>query len=382
MSDFLKPLPTLAGSAVTFKLSYKIKVVRKKIGQNKKLKVAVLMGGPSTEHEVSLNTGQEIIKHLDPQKYNPEPIFITKKGRWLFEPPSQKLLSAPKNRSTSYYEKKALEKLRLRKPDVAFIAMHGAYGEDGTIQGLLEILKIPYTGSGVLASALGMDKPRANAIFQNAGLNVPKFELISRNEKSLNLKLKDITQKFHLPFVVKPANHGSSVGVHIVRHKKILKESLKDALRYSEEAIVQKFIPGREFTCGVFEDKRGNIKPLPPTEIVPLAGNFYDYRSKYATGGSRHIVPPQNLTRKIVAEIQRSAGIAHKIIGCKGMSRSDFILGKNGKLYILEINTIPGMTATSLLPEAAKSAGIGFSKLLDIIIQAALRRQNYNADVH
>lgn len=333
----------------------------KKLEQNKKLRVAVLMGGPSAEHEVSLNTGQEIIKHLDPQKYHPEPIFITKKGRWMFD-------------AASYNEKKALEKLRFRKPDVAFIAMHGTYGEDGTIQGLLETIGLPYTGSGIFASALGMDKPRANAIFQNAGLNVPKFELISRNEKSLNLKLKDITQKFHLPFVVKPANHGSSVGVHIVHHKKKLKENLEDALRYSKEAIVQKFILGREFTCGVLEDKRGNVRPLPPTEIVFLAGNFYDYRSKYAAGGSRHIVPPQNLSRNMVDEIQHSACIAHKIIGCKGMSRSDFILGKNGKLYILEINTIPGMTATSLLPEAAKSVGIDFSELLDKIIQAALSR--------
>lgn len=305
------------------------------------------MGGPPPEHEVSLNTGKEVCANLNTEKYLVSPLVIPKNGKW---------------------------NLPRVKPDVAFIAMHGAYGEDGTIQGLLETAKIPYTGSGVLASALGMNKPRSCAIFREAGLNVPEFKVIMTER--LNLHNRDYRGPTSIgwPKVVKPANHGSSIGVHIVKNRKELHAGIHDAFRYSDRVMIQEFIKGREITCGVLE-KNNKLLPLPPMEILPKKGNFYDYKSKYDEGGSKHLIPPPGLSQKTIRAVQDAACRAHNVLGCYGMSRSDFILGDDGKLYILEINTIPGMTATSLLPEAAKAAGIDFFQLTDMLIVNALSKK-------
>ena len=171
--------------------------------------------------------------------------------------------------------------------------------------------------------------------------------------------------------VVKPTNHGSSIGIHIVKNEKELRAGMRDAFRYSKRVMIQRFIKGREITCGVLE-KKGKPLPLPPMEILPKKGRFYDYTSKYDEGGSEHIIPPPGFSPRMIRKVQNAACRAHNVLGCSGMSRSDFILGNDGKLYILEINTIPGMTGTSLLPEAAKVAGIDFPKLLDLLIVDAL----------
>lgn len=311
------------------------------------------MGGPSAERKISLATGKNIIAALDARKYSVRPVIIPKNGG----------LPA------------------LPKADVAFIAMHGKYGEDGTIQAILEALKIPYTGSGVLASALGMDKPRASAVFAAAGLTVPEFLLITKKDFKRGVRLNAIIKRLRFPMVTKPADQGSSVGTSIVKNAHELKQGIREALRYSDRAIIQKFIRGREITCGVLEThprptqtEFGSVLPLPPIEIRPQKGKFYDYRSKYEDGGSEHIIPPPGLSKRTIKMIQNAACRAHQVIGCSGMSRSDFILGEDGRLYILEINTIPGMTKTSLLPEAAKAAGLDFSKLVDTIINTALCR--------
>ncbi len=305
------------------------------------------MGGPSQEYQVSLNTGRNVCVYLDTKNYLVSSLVIPQNGKW---------------------------RLPRIKPDVAFIAMHGPYGEDGTIQKLLEKAKIPYTGSGVLASALGMDKPRSCAIFKEAGLNVPEFTVLT-TPNSYNRNYRGPTSIVNWPKVVKPANYGSSVGVHIVKNDKELRAGIRDAFRYSDRVIVQEFIKGREITCGVLE-KDGKIFPLPPTEIISKKGTFYNYKSKYDEGGSEHIIPPSGFSRKMIKMVQGAACKSHNVLGCSGMSRSDFILGDNEKLYILEINTIPGMTSTSLLPEAARSVGITFLKLLDILIVNALRKKN------
>lgn len=334
------------------------------------------MGGPSGEHEVSLHTGKEIIKNLDAKKFEVHPVVVTKKGKWLLPAQSRKLLSSKKTKAlVPIGEAHALKKIESEKPDVVFIAMHGTYGEDGTLQGLLESIGIPYTGSGVLASSLGMDKPRASAVFEKAGLLVPAFTVI---EKTAGVRSRDVTtaiKRFSYPLVIKPSNHGSSVGVTIARNKKEAEEGIRDAGRYSNEIILQKFIRGKELTCAVLEKKPGSLTPLPPMEIIPRLGSFYDYRSKYADGGSDHIVQPTWMSKKLTADIQRAACKAHAAIGCFGMSRADFMLGDDGKLYLLEINTIPGMTQTSLLPQGAQAAGIDFSKLLNIIVASALEKR-------
>lgn len=314
----------------------------------------VLMGGPSSEHEVSLATAKNVIAALDPQKYQIFPLRIPKTKNW------------------SEAIRKGIRQIR---PQVAFIAMHGTYGEDGRIQSLLELAGIPYTGSGVLASALGMDKPRASLAFREAGLLVPDFEVIDIRDLKNHKLISKIVKRLSLPLVVKPSNHGSSVGISIVKKKQYLTAAAKEAFKYFNKVILQKFIKGREMTCGVLEDKRGKIISLPPTEIIPKIGAFYDYQSKYAEDGSEHITPPRNLSKKTAKKIREASVLAHNVIGCSGMSRSDFILEEDGKLYILEINTIPGMTQTSLFPEAAKTAGISFPAFIDIIINTALRNR-------
>jgi len=310
--------------------------------------ILILMGGPSSEYKVSLATGKNVLTALQ-EKYKAVACKLPQGNRW---------------HST------LLRCIATYRPYAVFIAMHGKYGEDGTVQGLLESLGIPYTGSGILASALGMDKPRSSAIFRDAGLNVPDFEVISAHHYQ---NFASIAKRWGWPLVVKPADHGSSIGVNIVKNVHELRQAVREASRYSERLIIQKFISGREITCGVLEDLNGTLIPLPPIEIKPKKEIFYDYRSKYADGGSEHIIPPHGLTPKIIKKIKDTACRAHTLIGCSGISRSDFILDKNGKLYILEINTIPGMTKTSLIPEAAKKAGIDFPLLLDMLIHAAMK---------
>lgn len=288
------------------------------------------MGGPSAEHGVSLKSGSMVLKYLDPSRYKARGIVIAKDGKWPI----------------------SLATLK-RDFDLAFIAMHGAYGEDGTIQALLEERGIPFTGSGSVASRLGMDKTASSEAFQKAGLRVPG-------------------PAAHFPMVIKPANHGSSIGVHLVSQPKALPGAIIDASKYSSAVIVQEYIAGREFTCGVL-DVNGKTQALPPTEIILRSAKFFDYTSKYILGASREITPPKLPVQKI-KEIQRTALQAHRAIGAKGFSRTDIIMNKSGHLYVLEINTIPGMTATSLLPQQAAAAGMNFPKLLDVIVRGALRK--------
>lgn len=314
----------------------------------RKLKIAILAGGPSFEYEVSLSTAQGVMKNLNPDKYQAELIIIDKKGRWPLNP------------------------LELKKHfDLCFIAMHGKYGEDGTIQGLLEAYQIPYTCSGILASALGMDKWQAQKIFTLEGFNTPETYLI--DSKTSFKKINQIVQKIKLPLVIKPRYAGSSVGVSIIKEKKNIQRAIKKVFRYDHEALIQKYIKGREVTCGVLD--RGTLEsafPLIPTEIIPQKDIFFNYRAKYTPGATLEITPP-HLLEKIIKEIQRQALLAHRVIGCSGMSRTDFIFD-NKKLWILEINTIPGLTPTSLVPQGAKALGISYSQMLDIIIEAAKNR--------
>jgi len=351
------------------------------MAQKKKIKVAVLMGGPSAEHEVSLHTGEEVVKNLDPRTYIAEPVMITKTGKWIVVPERSRLIGATAVGSRAravraLAERAGSREIVERKTDVVFIALHGKYGEDGTVQGLLDAFGMPYTGSGVLASALGMDKPRSLAIFREAGLLVPDFEIVTRAEarKRGQNFMRHAIRRFGLPLAVKPADHGSSVGVSIVRKKKQLSGAIREAGKYAKEIIVQKYVKGRELTCGVLEEKTGRLLSLPPIEIVPKLGVFYDYQSKYTDGGSEHIIPPHNLPQKTISAVQAAACTAHRALGCRGMSRTDFILDARGDLYVLEINTIPGMTSTSLLPQAAAAADIPFPKLLDMLIAAALKK--------
>jgi len=229
---------------------------------------------------------------------------------------------------------------------------------NGTIQGLLEMLKIPYTGSSVLASALAMDKVFSKQIFSHYGLPVPDSRVFSKGDPlSLNLRMR-------LPVIVKPADQGSAIGVRIVDKRPVLTQAVKCAFRYSMRVMIEEYIRGKEISVGILD---GN--PLPVIEIVPKR-KFYDFKAKYIPGMSEHIIPAR-ITKAQYVHAQRLAQQAHHVLGCSGATRVDMMMKKNGKIFILEVNTIPGMTETSLLPDAAKQAGIDFHHLVAHIILSA-----------
>ncbi len=313
-----------------------------------KLKVAVLFGGPSLEHDVSVESGKRVLSGLSPEKYEAFPVHIKRDGEWPIDP----------------------EELA-RQVDLAFIALHGKYGEDGTVQEFLERLDLPYTGSGVLASALGMNKILSYRLFQAVGLNVPRFEVINRQDADwrggypLNISID-------LPLIIKPANQGSSLGVSLVRKAEEVWPAVEKALQFGREAIVQEYIDGQEFAGSVLEMGE-KVAALEPLQILPLTGEFFDYQSKYSAGASEERVMSELLA--VREEIQQGALRAHKAIGACGFSRSDFILASDGRLYILEINTVPGLTKNSLFPKAAEASGISFPRLLDVLVEQALKKE-------
>ena len=286
--------------------------------------VAVLMGGWSAEREISMVSGAAVAKSLTDAGLEVTPVDVQRDMGALL---------------TRLYP----------RPDAVFNALHGRFGEDGCVQGLLDILDIPYSHSGLLASALAMDKPMAKRLFAAAGIPVAEHVIAAREE----ITAGDVMER---PYVVKPLNEGSSVGVHIVLEGD--DEPLFDdtGWPYGDRVMVEKFIPGRELTVAVMGDKA-----LAVTEII-TAREFYDYDAKYADGGSRHVLPAE-IDGKIADEAMRLAVLAHQTLGCRGVSRADFRLDGND-LYLLEINTQPGMTPTSLVPEQAVHAGISFQDLV------------------
>ena len=345
----------------------------------KKLNVAVLMGGKSAEHEISLSSGREVVKNLDSKKYNVLPIVIAKDGvnwqiankkQFLLDSPASAKLQNPKSKIQNLNRSDNTSIIKNNKIDVIFIAMHGPNGEDGTIQGFLELMGIPYTGSGVLASALGMDKIYSRRLFVQVGLNVPKYLVFSR--KDLPNK---VFNKFKIPVFVKPSNQGSSVGVSKVTRKSDLKKALKLAFVFSDSVIVEEYIKGREITVPVLGNE--NPKALPVVEIVPKT-DFFDYKAKYDEKLCDEIVPAR-ISKSLTNLAQKAAILAYQTLGCRGFGRVDMII-KDGKIYVLEVNTIPGLTPVSLFPKSAKAAGIPYPKLLDKIINFAIKKLDREFD--
>lgn len=319
------------------------------------------MGGPSSEREISLITGKAIFSAIDRKKYLPSLIEMSKdRNFWLLDKNGKQ-----KRKLDLHYKDRKLF-------NVIFIALHGSPGEDGGVQGMLETLDIKYTGSGVLASALAMNKVFSAQIYFANNLPYPEFIHFKKDgwKREATSIIQDIEQKIGFPVVIKPVDQGSAVGVHIVQSKESLKRIIDKNIKLFPWLMAQRFVKGQEATCAVLEQK-GELTALPPTHILPKAGEFYDYKSKYKTGGSTHVCPA-DFGDEINLQIQKLAIMAHKALRCRGMSRTDIFLGDDKKLYILETNTIPGMTPTSLLPEAAAQAGISFAAMLDGIIKAAL----------
>lgn len=300
-------------------------------------KIAVVMGGPSAERAVSLNTGTAILTALKEKGYNAVGIDL--------EPA------------------RFMEQLSEAGIEVVFNAIHGQYGEDGVLQGVLELLGIPYTGSGLLASAMAMDKGISKRIFLSAGIPTPRSHLFSKGDRKQDLAAI-ILAEFAIPVVVKSASQGSSIGVMIVQESAELSESIDEAFKYSDHVLVEEFIQGRELTVAIW----GNDEPeaLPIIEIIPYSGR-YDYQSKYTKGATEYIVPAA-LADDTAALVQKVAIEAFIQLGCRGIARVDIMLDKNDKPYVLEVNTIPGMTATSLVPKAAAAVGITFADLCERLL--------------
>jgi D-alanine-D-alanine ligase len=259
------------------------------------------------------------------------------------------------------------ETLIKEKIDIAFIALHGRFGEDGTIQGMLELMRIPYTGSGVLASALALHKIMAKKFFLCENIPTPTYEVFQREEIEKN---PPRTTSLPLPLVVKPAREGSTIGVSIVRKEEELVPALKEAGKYDEEILVEEFMKGKEITVGILEDI-----PLPIIEIAPKSG-FYDYHSKYTKGETEYIIPAR-IPREKYLYAQEVSLKAFQVLGCSGCARVDLMTDEDGNPFVIDVNTMPGMTETSLIPKAAGYAGISFEELVErILLGASLKMES------
>jgi D-alanine-D-alanine ligase len=300
----------------------------------KRLKIAVLMGGPSAEREVSLRSGAAVVNALTATGAQIVPINI--QGTEFTMPTDA---------------------------DVAFIALHGTFGEDGTLQQMLEDRGVAYTGSGPEASERAFDKIAAKAVFEAAGISTPKYEILSRSRSD-----PQRLARLGWPLVVKPSRQGSSVGVSIVQKKADLEQAFQIAWRYDDRLLVEQFVAGRELTVGIFDGRA-----LPVIEICPKQ-HFFTYEAKYTKGQTEYLVPAP-LEKNIEARAKALELRAHDCLGCRDFSRVDLILAENGDLFVLEVNTIPGFTETSLVPKAALAMGMKFQELCMRLVQMALVRR-------
>lgn len=305
-------------------------------------KIGVLLGGRSAEREVSLRTGEAIYRALLEKGYEAIKMDV---------------------------DNNIVENLKHNNIGLAFIALHGKYGEDGTIQGLLEMLDIPYTGSGVLASAIAMNKIVTKKILLAEGIPTPEHCTVSLEEFTNNPRseIKAKITGLDLPVVIKAATQGSTIGITFVNDSNQIKTGLEEAFKYDTEALVEKTVKGPEITASVLGNENPQVLPL--IEIVSATG-VYDYEAKYTVGMSEHIIPPR-IGKEIQAEIGFWAEKTYQAIGCRGLARVDFMVDSAGKPFVLEVNTMPGMTETSLYPDAARAAGISFPDLMEKLVRLA-----------
>lgn len=309
------------------------------------MKIGVLIGVKSSEKEIAFKTARNIVNALKLKGYDYIEIPI---------------------------DENVVENIKKANINVAIISAHGKYGEDGTIQGLLELLGIPYVGSGVLASALALDKTMAKKIFTFHNIPTPKWIELSKKEletKDLNNIVKNVS-KLKKPWIIKPATQGSTIGLSLASTEEELLKGIELAFKYDENIIIEEYIKGKEITAGIYDIN--NPVCLPLIEIIPKTG-FYDYETKYTPGLSDHIIPAR-LPKEVYEKAQGLGILAHQALGCRHLSRVDMIVEENtNHIYVLEVNTIPGMTETSLYPEAAKAFGIDFPELIDSFIKATLK---------
>ncbi len=344
---------------------------------SKKLRVLLLAGGDSPEREVSLASGRAVadavaklghsIVALDPATGKS---LVSGEGKFLSDgvhelPPDSKSLSVIRQKGAI----RTVEKFNFSSVDVVFNILHGGRGEDGTIQALLDLSEKPYTGSGVLASALAMNKHASKKLFKAEGIPTPDWELFILKESKLSAEQKAKLKRFGYPFVVKPNDGGSTVGLTVVHNAGELDGAIVAAFEYANQIMVEEFIAGRELTVGILGQT-----PLPVVEIIPKH-EIYDYTCKYTSGMTEYICPAK-LSDAQTREVQELGLKAFMILGCEGFGRVDFRMGKDGVSYCLEANTLPGMTSLSLVPKGAAASGMSFENLVQKVIDLALERRN------
>lgn len=351
----------------------------------KKIRVGILFGGKSFEHEVSIVSAKNILKALDPKKYETVLIGIDKQGNWHHFEDTARLLKMenPKLAHLDALSKPVAVVSECNKPhlvslakrqtihslDVIFPVLHGPYGEDGTVQGLLKLAHVPFVGASVLGSAIGMDKDVMKRLLRDAGLPIAKFHVLHAHESSL-YSFDFFVKEYGLPFFVKPANAGSSVGVSKVKKEADFKKALADAFQFDRKILIETFIPGREIEISIL----GNDAPIAslPGEVIPK-GEFNSYAAKYFENQAEFIIPAP-ISQDAVKTIQELAVRAYQVLCCEGMARLDFFLKSNGEFVINEINTIPGFTNLSPYPKLWEASGMPYSDLLDRLITLAIER--------
>jgi len=351
----------------------------------KKLRVAILFGGKSAEHEISLISARNIVRAMDKKKYQILAIGIDTEGRWFIDE-GARLLRSPQQSRVPFRRgghgaavlpgvaQKSILRVgpgrALGAVDVVFPVLHGPFGEDGTIQGLLKLANLPFVGAGVLGSAVGMDKDVMKRLLRDANVPIAKFLVFERHEAA-KIRLTNVARVLGMPFFVKPANLGSSVGITKVSDRRQFGAAIKAAFRYDNKILIEENIPGREIECSVL----GNENPIAslPGEII-TRHDFYSYDAKYLDEKGARLVIPAELPKRTLKEVQAIAVRSFKVLGCEGMARVDFFLRDGREVYVNEINTIPGFTQISMYPKLWEASGMPYDKLIDRLIQLALER--------
>lgn len=338
----------------------------------KKINVIVITGGVSNERDISLMSGSQVSSHLDKKKYAVTSIDVSQNGWNILNQAKGSNKKVNRKQLVPIATSNVAITEKFKNTDVVFLALHGKLGEDGRMQSFFEMLGIPYTGSGVLASALAMDKARTQAVVSSLGIcTIPSVLLFKKDLENKQELIKKIKKTCGFPCFIKPNQSGSSVGAGIAKTVTELEKRLKDAFYHDSEVLVQKYIKGRELTCAVIGNSGDTVKALPPVEIRTTA-EFFDREVKYSSETIE--LCPAPLTKAQTKKIGELAVMAHTALGCDGVTRSDFILS-GSTFYYLETNTIPGLTENSLAPKEARAAGMSFAKYLDTQVMLALKKK-------
>ena len=337
--------------------------------------VLVVMGGRSGEHDVSLRSGRSVLEGIDRERFTPHPLVVSRdNARWSFAHPDHAALDEGVGLDG------AVKRIRKLAPAAAFLAMHGPFGEDGRVQSLFDLLGVPYVGSDHVASAVAMDKAHAKAVYRAVGIPTPRSLLLDvpRTAEAAAQAAPELAERvaaaFPTPWVLKTPRLGSSVGIEIVKARNDLAGAIARVGVLDGRLLVEEFVPGREFTAPVLDlADEGRPRALPVIEIVVLEGAFFDYAVKYDGARNREVCPAE-ITAELSARIQEVGLEAHRALGCRGISRTDVRVTPGGALYVLETNTLPGLTDQSLFPKAARAAGIPYPELVTRLLEDAIAR--------